>query len=200
MTDNITKKPSVWRNIKLTSVSAIALLASALGGTLGTGVTRANADKIGLIQHMTLTLTNAAVAMTDHTTSGSSGGLKLYDFAIGGVLVLAATATMTVAEVGGVGASATLLCALGSATAGADATLTSTEANIIPSTSVSLTSSAGTFTGMSTGAAYLDGHTSAAALYLNMAVSDADSTDSSNDTVTCNGTVDVWFLHLTDWA
>jgi len=196
---NKTKKKHLFSRLLLSSVSALSLITSALGGTLGTSVTRLNDDKVGLIQEMTLKLTDLAITMTDATTSGTHGTADLYTFAEGGVLILAAQADCTFAESGGITDTAAVLFALGSAAVGTDnAALTSTEANIIPSTSCTMTAAAGSFEGMSTAAAWLAGHATAAKVRLNVVAADADS--ASNSAITVNGTVKVWFIHLGDYA
>ena len=93
-------------------------------------------------------------------------------------------------------AYAALVGSLGSAAAGAgDATLTSTEADMIASTTGTLTSGAGTLTKYgSLVAAAFDGTSAAKSAYLNVAVPDAGS--SGNDALIVNGTITIFWADL----
>lgn len=149
--------------------------------------------------HVTrLTITDLVVAMTDATTAGSHGSEKLYDFPAGNILVLGVVSDLQiVAGAGGIGDTAAVVGSIGSAAVGTDnATLTSTEANLMPSTAATLSSGAGNCDGASTATATLDGTDTPAAAYLNLAVPDAGS--SANDTLTVNGTVQLTWLNLGD--
>ena len=149
---------------------------------------------------VTLELTNVAVAMTDAGASGSYGGTKIYDFAEGLITVLGATTNLTIAATGGIGATAAVVGALGTATAGANDTLTGTEANIVPSTACTLAASAGSFKGEMTAtefaAAVFDGTATAKDMFLNFAIPDAGST--ADGTITVNGTVTFTFVNSGD--
>lgn len=156
----------------------------------GTGVTVKEGNGRTII-----TLTNVAVATTDATTSGAGGGLKIYDFPEGLLDYRGAVANVTITAAAGITATAAVVAALGTAAAAADATLTSTEADLLPSTATPLTASAGTFAAVSTTSqsALLDGTATAKDLYLNFAIPDAGST--ANSTITVNGTITVaWNL------
>lgn len=135
-----------------------------------------------------LTLTNVSVATTDAGASGAYGGLEIYDFPLGVISFLGATTNLTLARVGtGLTTTAAIVAAVGSATAGADATLTSTEADYIASTACTFTAGASAFAGISTAAAQFDGHATAKKAFLNFAVVDAGST--ANDAILVNGTI-----------
>lgn len=167
-----------------------------LGAKNGAAV--AAVEKVGVVQQTVLTLTNLAVTMTDATAAGCHGSHKLYDFPAGAITILGASCNLTTAAgAGGIADNAALVAAVGTAAVGTDnATLTSTEANIIPSTSGTLASGAGTVTGESTTAliATFDGTGTAVDAYLNLAVPDANS--SASDTITVNGTVTItWVNH-----
>jgi len=139
-----------------------------------------------------LTLTNVSVATTDATTAGAYGGLEIYDFPLGVLSLLGATTNLTLARVGtGLTTTAAIVSAIGTATAGADATLTSTEADIIASTACTFTAGASTFKGISTAAAQWDGSGTAKKAFLNFAVADAGS--GGNDAILVNGTISlIW--------
>lgn len=146
------------------------------------------------IQTAVFTATNLSVATVDNTTAGAQGSQKIFTFPAGNVTIIAATNDLTIARVGtALTATSAIVSSLGSvAASNADATLTSTEANIIPSTTATLTAGAGTVKGESTGAVTLDGTSTAAEVYLNFATPDAGST--GNDALTVNGTIRVYYL------
>lgn len=163
---------------------------SALAAASASGVTKT--EKIGANKIVTLTLTNKVIAVTD--TGGAAGGhgsLKLLDLPEGNVLFLNASTNLTVARVStGIGATAALIGSVGSAAVStADSTLTTTEANIVPSTSATLTAGAGTVKGEATAVAFVDGTTTPAGVFLNFAVPDAGIT--ATDSLTVNGTITV---------
>ncbi len=150
----------------------------------------------GVVHKTILTLTALSISMTDATTAGCHGSHKLYDFPAGNIAILGATCNLTTAAgVGGISDTAALVGSVGTG----DATLTSTEANIIPSTSGTLSGGNGTLKGASTAGATLDGTTTTGAAidaYLNIAVPDAGST--GNDTLTVSGTITISWINLGD--
>lgn len=97
----------------------------------------------------TAVITFSSVALTATDNGGTaSGGLKIADFPEGLVLILGAVADLSFTT-SSVATDAAWVASLGTATAGADGSLTSTEANIIPSTAAAIASSAGEFNGVS---------------------------------------------------
>jgi hypothetical protein len=162
----------------------------------GTGVTGSNA--IVAPQTLTLTVDDLSVTMTDATTAGSHGSQKLVTFPAGNIHILGATTNLTIARVGtALAANSAVVGSLGSVTVATDnATLTSTEANIVPSTTSTLSSGSGVTKGESTGAVTLDGTTSAVEVYLNFATPDAGST--GNDALLVNGTIVITYVNLGD--
>lgn len=171
---------------------------SAATKAAGVAVTEAG---IGAIHQTSLTLTAVSVTMTDATTAGSHGSILLYDFPAGAIHLLGATYDLTtLAGAGGIGDTAALVGSIGTVTMATDnATLTSTEADVIPSTAGTLTGGAGTLKSQTTTAlsTILDGTTTAKDAWLNLAVPDAGS--SANDTVTVAGTVTVFWINLGDY-
>lgn len=173
---------------------------AAAGDTPGAknGSAVAAVESIGVVRRTVLTLTDLSVAMVDAGAAGSQGSHKLYDFPVGNISILGATMDLTtLAGAGGIGDTGALVGSIGTVAAAADnATLTSTEADIIPSTSGTLSSGAGTLKGKSTTAliATFDGTSTAKDALLNLAVPDAGS--SADDTVTLNGTIILtWVNH-----
>ena len=166
------------------------------GSASGTGVSAIQG--VGLTQVVTFPISALNVVMTDATTAGSHGSQKIFTFPEGNVMVLGAVTDLTIARVGtGLTTTSAVVSSLGSVTVStADATLTSTEANIVPSTASTLTAGAGVTKGASTTVASLNGTTTPAEVYLNFATPDAGST--ATDALTVNGTITISYLVLGD--
>jgi len=120
------------------------------GGTLGTGsALTVNEQSVGHIHITKITLNSLAVSMVDGTTNGSIGSKKVYTFPSGLIKMLSARTNLTVSVTSNIGATAALKHSLGSAAAATNDTLSLTKANIIPSTSTTLATSAGSPKGKS---------------------------------------------------
>jgi hypothetical protein len=194
-----------------------------------------------------LTFVDHVVTMTDATTSGCHGAFKFYDLPQGSVLIQGYNVNLTtLAGSGGITDTAAVVLSVGTVTAGTDnATLLSTEADVVPSTVGTLAAGAGTFAATSVSAyvaltdssggatsdstlasiaatptqaqvanaiAQLNNRinfladrinlrqrlvgsaTTAADLFLNIAVPDAGST--ANDTITLNGVLEFHWVNL----
>ena len=89
---------------------------------------------------------------------------------------------------------------VGTVTASNNATLSSTEQNIIPTTATpQAVSSATTADGESTAVAVIDGTATAADIYLNFLVDDADHDVTSTPTnIVVNGTLKLFWMNLGD--
>jgi hypothetical protein len=94
-----------------------------------------------------LTFVDHVVTMTDAGANGCHGSFKFYDLPQGAVLIQGYNVNLThLAGSGGIGDTVTITAAVGTATAGTDnATLTGTEADVVPSASAALVAGAGTF-------------------------------------------------------
>ena len=181
-----------------------ALIDQANGvGTTGSvasasGVTASHSS--GGVFKTVLTLTNTVITMTDAGAAGSHGTLKVMDFPAGNIAFLGATTDLAiVAGAGGITDTAAVVGGVGTATVGTgDATLTTTEQDLVPSTAATLTAGAGAFDGQSLTAniAVFDGTTTPIDAWLNFAVPDAGST--ANDTLTVNGTITLVWSNLGD--
>lgn len=163
------------------------------GTVSGTGVSGVN-QATGVIRTV-LTLTNVSIPMTDATTAGSHGSLKVFTFPQGVIGYLGGSCDLTISRVGtNLTATSAVVGSVGTATVGVDnATLTSTEADLIPSTASTLSSGAGTTKGKYATAPQVpfDGSSTAKEAYLNFATPDAGST--GNDVLLVNGTITlVW--------
>lgn len=142
-------------------------------------------------------LNNMVVATTDNTTNGAQGSQKIYDFPAGAILVHGGAAKLTITGGAGLTATAAVVWAVGTVAPAADATLTSTEANIIPSTAATLSSSTNTASAVTaTAAGILDGSSTAIDALLNFAVPDAGS--SANSTITVTGEIVITWIQLGD--
>jgi hypothetical protein len=180
-----------WSNPTLTS--------SGVGAAAGTGVSAVETGN-GAVHKTVLTLAALSIAITDNGVAGGQGSQKVYDFPEGVIQVLGASYNLTTARVStGIAATAALVGSLGSVAAGAgDATLTSTEADIIASTTGTLTAGAGTLAKHgSLIATAFDGHTTALDAILNLAIPDAGI--SATDAVLVSGTITMVWANLGDY-
>ena len=149
---------------------------------------------VGLVHQTVLTLaaTPLALADGDHGT-----GVKIYDFPAGDILVLGATCNLVVTSTNVEGGGATFPMALGSVVGADDNALTSTEADIIPSTAIA-------------GGSAKDFHASLAAsilfqraggtdldLFLNAAITAAVATNTV--AITSTGTITITWVNLGDY-
>lgn len=183
-------------------VRKLNLLRDAASSSALAGVANAGAvvnETVGTIR-TTLQLSGAVVTMTDATTAGCHGSVKLYDFPACNLLFLGATCDLTVtAGTGGIADTAAVVASIGTAAVStADATLTTTEADLIPSTAATLTAGAGAAKGktLTAGVVVFDGTSTAKDAYLNFAVPDAGST--GNDTLIVSGTITLVWSNLGD--
>lgn len=196
----------------VTSTGAIAS-SSTLTGTdvnvtadaaaAGTGVV-ATSEQLQ-VRTLTLTLTSVAVALTDEAGVIAYGGLKIVDFPAGLICILGAVMDLDVTKSSaGVNTNWDGDVSLGSAAAGNDADLTGTEADIIAKTSTPQ-AVAGVTTANAKSTAtecpvYLDGTGTAADVYLNFLVDDADHDVGGT---ACNllvtGTIKITYVNLGDY-
>lgn len=188
------KQPKTWDLSQLHESAGTVPAA-----TLAAGVAISESG-FGALHKTVLTLSSVSITMTDATTAGSHGSLQLYDFPTGVFFLLGAVTDLsTLAGAGGLADTAALVGALGSEALATDnATLTSAEADFVPSTAGTLSSGAGVLDGETTTAliAIWDGTGGAIDLFLNLAVPDAGT--SANDTLTVSGTITLFWLELGD--
>lgn len=159
-------------------------------------VAAATVSIIGVVKQTTLTLdltdTNE-ISLADGADHGA--GVKIYDFPAGRILILGAVINCTTATENATEGAATVDLAVGTATAADDATLTSTEANIIPSTATD--NGEDTWKAAMAASAQFDGTSTAVALYVNAGVTDAIS--SGAVAVAITGTLTVTWINLGDY-
>ena len=154
----------------------------------------------GVIHKSVFTLSGVSVTMTDATTAGCHGSIKLADLPVGLIKYIGGTASLTIARVGtAISATAAVVASVGSVTTATDnAALTTTEADLIPSTAAPLTAGVGAVAGKyaTAAGAILDGTSTPVDFFLNFAIPDADCTGS--DALTVNGTVTLVWANLGD--
>jgi hypothetical protein len=178
---------------------AVMVTADGVGAKNGAAITATEYGD-GAVHKTVLTLVDLDISMVDSGANGGHGSHKIYDFPDGAIQVLGASYNLTTARVStGLATNAAIVGAIGStATATDNATLTTTEADVIASTTGTLTSGAGTLKKYgSLVAAAFDGTTTALDLYLNAAVVDAGI--SATDTLRVNGTITLMWANLGDF-
>lgn len=193
-----------------TAVTSTAAELNALDGIAANigaknGATVVATENIVGYKTTTLTCTATPITFTDDTDTAQYGGVKVYDFPLGAICILGAV-------VDGALTLATPFIdawegdvALGTATATTGATLTGTEADILPSVAIAAaTAKVGTIGAVpaptaltESGARWLDGTTTAIDMYLNFVVDD-NAAHTGTLTGTFTGTVTFHWIYLGD--
>lgn len=168
------------------------------GAAAGSGAVAGNSPGDGLTKTV-ITLTNFTIPLVDNAGVDAHGGAKFYDFPAGVIQIdNAHTALAVTKSSAGVNADWDGDFSLGSVVAAVDATLTGTEANIIPTTATpqavaGVTSANGDMTTplrLGTLAGALDA-------YLNVLVDDADHDVTGTPcNLIFNGTITMWWRNL----
>lgn len=165
------------------------VVAGSVGTVSGTGVAVSEACALANTYHLsTFTLTAVSIATTDATTNGSHGALKIYTFPLGKIQIDGCKLNVTTtAGSGGITDTAALVGGLGTVTNDtSNATLTSTEQDLVGSIAGTLAGGLGLLQGSgSLIATGFDGTSTAEDVWINISVPDAGST--SSDTVTLTG-------------
>lgn len=173
------------------------------------GVAAAEYGGEGPVRQTVLTLTSTPV-VTGNTSGASFGSQKLYDFPEGRVLILGVTAYFSsitfntaAGATGDIAGGGSGDYSLGS-TATADATLSSTDVDLLPSTAMldPFVSGVGRSNVGSAlaAAAQFDGTTTAVDMYLNAIIDDADVSDgAASDSVYFTGTITFTWMLLGDY-
>lgn len=176
-----------------------SVLACGFGlGALSSPTTEVVTEQFGHSHRTTITLKNFLLPTVDVGGAEGYGSAPLYVFPRGNIEVLGTTTNLTLVAAAGIGATAAVVTAVGSVAAAADATLTGTEADLVPSFASTLTASAGVMKGLGQTDRRFDNTTTTNSAQLtarlNAAIPDAGST--ANSTITCNGTVQfTWINH-----
>jgi len=186
-------------NIQLTDILGV-------GGKNGSTVTVQEYGS-GAVRKTVLTCTATPITITDDAGVAQYGGVKVYDFPEGLICTLGAVVTGSLTA----GVTGTIIdnwdgdVALGTATATTGATLTGTEADIMPSVAVSAGASdkIGVVDAVSvatalteSGARWMDGTATAKDLFLNFVIDD-DATHTAG-TATFTGTISFAWINLGD--
>ena len=174
--------------------------ADGVGALAGTNVTVSEVGN-GAFHRTVLTLAATPVTLTDEAGVILYGGQKLYDFPEGAILVLGVIADIDVTVAGNLSATADGDVSIGTATAGNDADLTSTEADLSAKTTIAqLVASTGPADCMTLAALYpidpFDGTGTAKDLFLNFIWDDADH---DGGTMTVTGTVTISWVDYGDY-
>lgn len=196
--------------VKVQLLSVKAPAARQQNTSAGSGAGAVNGATVSAVElgdevvHQTvLTLTETPVTVAN-TTGASFGGVKLYDFPAGRILVHGVTAYFDTIDWSDsdIGATGSGDYSLGT-TITADATLDGTDVDLLPSSAMLDpfvdgvgSSNAGTALAAS---AQFDGTSTAKDLNLNVIIDDADVADAASDVVLFTGTITVTWVNLGDY-
>lgn len=157
------------------------------------------------VRTVTVKLAGAVITMADEAGVVAYGGLKILDLPDGAILFLGATADLAFTlSAAGINADWNGDFGVGSVTASNNASLASTEQDYIPTTATpqasgSATTAKGQSTATESGAIF-DGTTTAADVFLNVLVDDADHNVTGTPTnVIANGTITFCYAELGDY-
>jgi hypothetical protein len=164
------------------------------------GATVSVAHDVGSVNQSIITLASTPVTVAN-TTGSSFGGVKIYDFPAGRILVLGVTADLSFDW------SATDIVATGSGdfslgtTITEDATLNGTEVDLLPLTGLldPFVAGVGTGKGALAASAQFDGTATAVDANLNIIIDDADVDDAATADVLVSGTVTITWVNLGDY-
>lgn len=176
---------------------------AASGTAAGSGVTAVEFGE-GIVHKTVLTFVNTPVVLADAAAVVAYGGLKVYDMPAGAILMLGAVADVDLTKSSaGVNADWDGDMGVGTVTASNNATLSSTEQNIIPTTATpQAAAGATTANGKSTATenAVLDGTTTPIDVFFNLLVDDVDHdvTTTPCDLI-LNGTLTLHWINLGDY-
>lgn len=181
--------------------NSVAANLAAIGAVAGTGVA-ATIRRFGKFFTLDFTFTSVAVTHTDAAGSGSSGSIKIFDFAEGAVLMLGSRSNLTFLGDALIDTNAgdmAFVYGFGSVAADAgDAALTSTEVDYAAvSGTITLSAKAATSASLLKGAGTAkDGTATAADIYFNESGSAA--TSDANGVLTFSGTATFVGIFLGD--
>lgn len=152
----------------------------------------------GILHQTTLTFTLTGDHDLDLADSADHGtGIKIYDFPNGSIQILGATCNAVVTSTNAEGGGATFPMALGSEVGADDATLTSTEADIIPSTAVAGGEDKDFHATLAAPILFANAGSTDLDLYLNAAI--LDTVSEGAVTIAVTGTVTITWINLGDY-
>lgn len=157
-------------------------------------------DVVADIKKIIVDLNRVRIATTDAGASGAYGSQKIFDAPEGNIKILGGTMRITrVARVStGITTTATVKFSVGSAAEAANDTLDSTQANVIPSSSMTAMVAGVSVGGggRSTAEPVLDGTSTPVDLFLNVGIADAGS--SASDNIDVDGEIEIYYVNLGD--
>ena len=170
--------------------------------------TAANGVSVDVVpgpQRLRVTLSAIDIPLVDEAGVVAYAGLKILDLPAGAITLLGASANLTILkDAAGVNADFDGDFGIGTVTASNNATLATTEQNIIPTTALpqavaGATTAKGQSTATEVGAVF-DGTTTPVDVYLNFLVDDADHDVTTTATnLTVSGTIDIVYAELGDY-
>jgi hypothetical protein len=189
-----------------TNSAGTALTAPATAGAgviAGSGAAVAEYNT-GIAHKTVFTFTNSALALADEAGVVAYVGSKIYDMPAGAILFLGATSDLDLTKSSaGVNADWDGDVGVGTVTASNNATLASTEQNIIPTTATpQAVAGVTTANAQSTATenAVINGTSTAADVYLNLLVDDADHDVTGTPcNLIANGTITIYWINLGDY-
>ena len=169
------------------------------GATLGSGTGAVTINYLSASNQTIITFTSYSMTITDHTTNGAHGALKIIDFPEGMININGIVGDVDIASVtGGVSATAVLDIGMGTTTTVVtSATLGTTNVDEVAKVDVTLSGGAKTADFLNTTLQLKDGHSTAADAWLCVAIEDESC--SGNGTIILNGTITITWTNLGDY-
>ena len=172
--------------------------------SLGVPEASVTASQLSGIAHNRTVLTLTDVSVTAANTTGVSfGGTKIFTFPAGVNYVVTSVLELLTFDLTDAGNATPVATTHGGdisvgTTAPTDGTLSTTDVNLIPKTSIDPIS--GGVAGAHLAApALFDGHTTATPVFVNMIIDDADVADGASDVILVSGTVTLTWVEGGDY-
>jgi hypothetical protein len=185
------------------AVEAVQATVGVVPADTGTAESLVTAATVGSPAIYQTTLTLALKAATIGNTTGVSfGGVKLFTFPAGRILVHGVTADIDALGLADAGNATPIVGTMGGdfaigTTAPTDGTLSLTDEDLLPETSWDPFS--GTVKAALAASAQFDGTTTPVPVYANLLIDDADVGNGASDILTFSGTVVVTWTNLGDY-
>lgn len=198
-TETLTNKTLTSPVISAPSITGVPTTTVGIGAKNGATVSAVENGE-GIVHKTLLTLASTPVTVAN-VTGASFGGVKIYDFPEGRILILGTTANLSFNwHSTGISETGTGSVSLGT-TITADATLATTEVNLLPSSAMTnpFVAGVGTATGALAASAQIDGTATAIDADLNIIIADAAVADGDSSIVLVSGTVTMHWINLGDY-
>ena len=169
------------------------------GATIGASVTGAVLKNyVGATNQTIITFTNYAMPITDSGGNGGHGTLLLATFPEGMIDADGFIGDIEISEVAGIDAAGTFDMGIGTITVDvSNETLAGAEQDLVNEVGGTLVGGADTIDLVNVTLNQLDGHTTAVAVYFNVAVTDSDMT--ATGSMTMSGTIVITWSNLGDY-